>query len=248
MKNILFLDANFTAVLLVNEEQQGNTITVSFEADDTETQSVTITKGETTSTVTITPETENIIQLAETYWNYGDVTTLTLTKDGVDAGTIDIEFPEVLDTDSSLTGANGAYRMQGSKNVEQQIVDLQETIESVSSQVVDYILPETINQNPIEDGDDADVLIFKFFSNNNDEKSSFYSCVHLPVETTVEDDTYNDCDITITMTLDSTAVATTHQTYGDGDHILMLNFLLTGLAKGNHTFTVNFAPVGGAIN
>ena len=249
MKNLLFLDGNFTAVLLINEEQVGNTISLFVDADATETQSVTITKGETTQAVTITPSQENRIDLATTMWNYGDVTTLVLSKDGTEAGTVVIEFPEVLDTDSSLTGSEGAYKMQGSRNIEQQIIELQESIETVSSQVVDYILPTTISQEPIDDGDNENVLVFEFFSSNDDEKSSFYSCVHLPISTTVDEtlQIYHDCDITITLYLDSIPVVQTVQTYGDGDHILMLNYLMTGLTKGNHTLAVNFAPVGGSI-
>ena len=137
MKNMLYTDADFTAVLLVNEEQKGNSISIVVDADDTATQTVVITAGSASQTVTLTASSENTIALKPMYWNFGDVTTLTLNKGGSPAGTITIKFPDKIETDASLyETSTGNYTMQGSNSIEEQIVQLQEAISSISTHPV----------------------------------------------------------------------------------------------------------------
>ena len=249
MKNMLYTDADFTAVLLVNEEQKGNTISVVVDADSTATQSVVITAGSASQTVTLTASSSNTIKLQPALWNYGDVTTLTLNKGGSPAGTITITFPDKIETDASLyETSTGNYTMQGSNSIEEQIVQLQEELASISTQVIDYILPTSLSQSDIADGNNNTVLEFEFYSNEQDEKSSFYSLVQYTIATTVSNDVYDDCTLTITYILDGATVATIYDTSGDCRNALMLNFMLQNLSKGNHTFAVNFALSGGSMS
>ena len=139
--------------------------------------------------------------------------------------------------------------MQGSANFQQQIISLQEQIENISSQVVDYIKPTSIDQTPISDGDNHDIMTFEFYSSTEGEISSFYSLLNYEVETSVgTGDIYGDCTITFTFTLDGTQKATLMISGGDCYKETMLNFLLENLSKGNHTFVVNMAVSGGSIS
>ena len=252
MKNLLVLESDLEAVLLVNEEQVGNSIVLNITTDDTEDQRLVILKGETAQPdIELESDAENSVLLPNTAWNLGGVTTIQLFKgeDEEPTAAMTIEFPDILDTDSSLSGSAGVYKMQGSANFQQQIISLQEQIENISSQVVDYIKPTSIDQTPIADGDNHDIMTFEFYSSTEGEISSFYSLLNYEVETSVgTGDIYGDCTITFTFTLDGTQKATIMISGGDCYKETMLNFLLENLSKGNHTFVVNMAVSGGSIS
>ena len=250
MKNVLYFDSLFNVQLLKNEEQQENSIVFVIDADNTYPQVLEIVAGSVVETHNIIISEENTYVLPTTLWNLGDVTTVALKKGGSAIGTVTLTFPKVVDTDASLNQTSvGHYTMQGSDSIKQQIINLQESIENISSQVVDYILPTDINQDPIEDGSNADVLTFAFYSSVDGEKTSFYSCVVLDIATTVDEtnDIYNDCRFVAVLTLDGVEKAVFIETYGDGEHVLMMNFLLDNLSKGGHVLKVNFRVEGGSI-
>lgn len=119
---------------------------------------------------------------------------------------------------------------------------------NASSKVVDYILPSDIEESDIADGASSTILTFDFFNSSEGEKTSFYSEVNFEIETTADtvNDVYGDCELTVTIKLNNTTICTQKQTYGDGKHILFLNYLLTDLIKGGYTMTVKFALSGGS--
>lgn len=250
MKNVIYTNSDFEAFLLKNEEQQGNSIEIVIDADDTATQVLSITAGTVTETETITPETVNTYLLPPELWSYGDETTLTLNKDGTDTDSLVITFPDKVDTDASLNQTSvGRYTMQGSASLQEQIVNLQETIENISTQIIDYLTPTSIDQTPIADGENHNIMTFEFYSSTEGEKTSFYSLLNYEVETTVgTGDVYGDCTVVFTFTLDSVARATVTISGGDCYKETMLNFLLDNLSKGNHVFVVNMAVSGGSVS
>ena len=250
MKNVIYTDSEFMAFLLKNEEQQGNSIEFEIDADDTESQELTIVAGTTTETFTITPETINSYLLSPELWSYGGETVLTLNKDGTDTDSIVITFPDKVDTDASLNQTSvGHYSMQGSASLQEQIVSIQESIENISTQIIDYITPTSIDQTPIGNGENHDIMTFEFYSSTEGEKSSFYSLLNYEVETAVgTGDIYGDCTITFTFKLDNSSAATLIVSGGDCYKETMLNFLLENLSKGNHTFVVNMAVTGGSVS
>lgn len=252
MKNLIVFEPDLDAVLLVNEEQVGNSILFNITTDDAADQRLVITKGETAQPdIELESDAENSVILPNTTWQLGGTTTVQLFKgeDEEPTATIRIEFPDILDTDSTLSGSAGFYKMQGSASFQQQIISLQEQLENISSQVVDYIKPTSIDQTPISDGSNHDIMTFEFYSSTEGEISSFYSLLNYEVETTVgTGDIYGDCTITFTFTLDGTVKATLMISGGDCYKETMLNFLLENLSKGNHTFVVNMAVSGGSIS
>lgn len=251
MENLIYTDADLSAFLLANEEQSGNTIEVVIEADATASQELTITAGDASVTVQITPSSKNVVDVPAMLWNFGDVTTITLSKGGTDAGTITINFPGAIDSDAALneTETDNEFTMQGSASVQEQIVSLQESVERVSAQTLAYILPSAVDQSGIADGGNSTAETFEFEAGVEDVKVSFFTCIQFLASTTVTAaDAYEDLNLTITISLDGVAVATILQVYRDGRQVLMLNHLVENISKGNHTLTVNIAAAGGSVS
>lgn len=251
MKNVLYLDADFAATLLVNEEQTGNTITLVIDADDTAEQELLVTLGTVTESFEITASTENEILLEPALWNYGDVTVFVLNKGETACDPIYIKFPEAIDTDASLYQTSEAhYSMQGGNSIQAQIINIQTEIGDLFSQVIDYIHPSAVIQDPIADGGNNTALTFEFYDNIEGETVSFNTCFQFQIATSVDDqtDTYGDATLTATLAKDGVTVVTDVNTYGDGKKTLMLNYLLENMAKGNHTFTLNLALSGGSLS
>jgi len=251
MENIIYTDADLNAFLVANEEQSGNTIEVVIEADSTASQELTITAGDASVTVQITPSSKNVVDVPAMLWNFGDVTTITLSKGGTDAGTITINFPGAIDSDAALneTETDNEFTMQGSASVQEQIVSLQESVERVSAQTLAYILPSAVDQSSIADGGNSTTETFEFEAGAEDVKVSFFTCIQFLASTTVTAaDAYEDLNLTITISLDGVAVATILQAYRDGRQVLMLNHLVENISKGNHTLTLNIATAGGSVS
>lgn len=258
MKNILYFNNTMECVLLVNEAEEGNTIWLEIETDASTNPTLEILIDETTTTVDLEASTNNEYQLTTEYWNYGGTTSFRLVNDDYTSDYIVLNFPEVINTDSSLYFTSAEhYSMQGSFNVQQAVEDLQETdadqqiqIDDISLKILEYILPTSTSTSAIADGSNSNVLTFEFNNTQSGAKTSFYSCLNFTVATTVDSstDTYGDCTLTVTFKLDGTTIATLTETYGDGSKVLMLNYLLQNLNEGNHTFIVNFAVAGGSIS
>lgn len=161
---------------------------------------------------------------------------------------------------SGISFCRDTYEARGVQSQSEYITDIQaqlsalqrtaSEIKSLNEKTIDYLLPTTRDTSDIADGSNSDVLIFEFYSNKEDEKTSFYSCMTYDVETSADaqTETYGDYTLTAQIYLDGVSMETAVESGGDGHRITMLNYLMQGLTKGNHTFTVTFAVSGGAIS
>lgn len=163
----------------------------------------------------------------------------------------------------TLTGiqfCRDTFESRGTQNQSEYISDLQAQVEvlkrttseirNLSTKIVDYILPSNIEESNISSGSSSDVLEFNFYSNDADEKSSFYASFNFSISTNVnaQSESYGDCTLTITFIKDGTSVEVQTHTFGDGAYMLMLNYLLTNMGEGNHNFKVRFALSGGSMS
>lgn len=163
----------------------------------------------------------------------------------------------------TLTGVQycrDTFEARGTQNQSEYITDIQAQVnvlkrttnelKNLSTKIVDYILPTDIEESDIADGANSNVLTFEFYNSAEDEKSSFYSMIKFEVETTadLQNETYGDCSLTISFILDGQNREVFTQTYGDGNNVIMLNYLLDDLGQGNHTFIIKFALSGGNIS
>ena len=252
MKNVVYFEPDLNAVLLVNEEQVGNSIILHITTDDAENQKLGIMKDQTAlDDIDLESDAENVVELASTAWALGKITTIGLFKGESEdpVATAAFRFPEILNTDSTLSGGNGVYTMQGSSSTDYLLEQLQEQILTLSAQAVEYILPESIDVSTISDGSTHSILTFEFESKQEDEKVSFYAQMTYDIETAVDavNEIYTDCNITVTYKVDGQTLGISHQTYGDGDKILTLNYLLSNFPIGNHSFVVQITVDGGAL-
>lgn len=127
--------------------------------------------------------------------------------------------------------------------------ELSGDIQNLSAKLaVNYIFPYAVNTNPISDGSSAYVERFRFKCDRDGDTVSFYSQLSFVTETTVSNNTYNDCELTVTYELDGSTIATSKHTYDDGYAILTLNGCIAEPTAGDHTFDVKFALSGGSIS
>ena len=169
-------------------------------------------------------------------------------------------FPMLSRTLEGIQELTNKVNIKGKRNQTEFITDIRaqldalkrttQELKNASSQIVDYILPTDIEESGIADGSNSVVMTFSFYNSADDEKSSFYSEINFTIETTadLENDVFGDCTLTVTLTLDGQVLETITQTYGDGDFILFLNYLMRELDKGNHAFNVKFALSGGSLS
>lgn len=186
----------------------------------------------------------------------GDTIEYNVSSEGYGVDT----FLVLSRTLSGIQFCRDTYESRGVQNQSEYISDLQAQVDvlkrttnelkNLSSKIVDYILPANIEESDIASDSDSDIITFEFFSSSDDEKSSFYSSVNFDIETDVDTstDTYGDCTLTVTYTLDGTDVEVQTHTFGDGSYMIMMNYLLNDMDKNNHTFNVNFALSGGSMS
>ena len=163
-------------------------------------------------------------------------------------------------TISGLQFCRDTYESRGVQDQSEYISDLQAQVDvlkrttnelkNLSSKIVDYILPTDIEESNISSGSSSDVLEFEFYCNDEEEKSSFYSSLNFTIATDVDsnNDVYGDCTLTVTYYKDGTAVEVQTHTFGDGSFMVMLNYLLSNMSVGNHTFKIRFALSGGSMS
>jgi len=172
----------------------------------------------------------------------------TATLGGIKVGqNLSIDENGVLSaSDSYVLPAATASTLGGIKVGENLTID---NTGVLSAEAATKIVPATnISVSPIADGSNSDVLTFEFNCKKAVDMIEFFANVNLLVSTTVSNENYSDCVLTITYSLDDVVKATLNQTYRDGYNIVSLNYIITELTQGNHVFKVNFAPVGGSIS
>lgn len=161
---------------------------------------------------------------------------------------------------SGIQFCRDTYESRGVQDQSEYISDLQAQVDvlkrttnelkNLSSKIVDYILPTDIEESNISSGSSSDVLEFEFYCNDEEEKSSFYSSLNFTIATDVDsnNDVYGDCTLTVTYYKDGTAVEVQTHTFGDGSFMVMLNYLLSNMSVGNHSFKIRFALSGGSMS
>ena len=163
----------------------------------------------------------------------------------------------------TLTGVQfcrDTFEARGTQNQSEYITDVQaqvnvlrrttQEIRNLSTKIVDYILPTNIEESNIGSGSNSNIIEFEFNCSSEDEKSSFYASVNFDIETDadLQTETYGDCTLTVTYIKDGTNVEVQTHTFGDGSYMLMLNYLLSGMYKGLHSFNVKFSLSGGSLS
>ena len=135
------------------------------------------------------------------------------------------------------------------KETDSNLNDIRNELSNITALAsVFYVFPYYVISESIGDGVTAYIEKFQFSCETEGDAASFYSMISFEVETTVDNDTYNDCNVTVTYYLDGSLIKTATHTYGDGNAILTLNGCLTGLATGDHTFDVMFTVSGGSLS
>lgn len=135
------------------------------------------------------------------------------------------------------------------KDIRDDITDLGEQVSEISARAqIFYVFPYDILNDEITDGSERYALRFRFNCETNGDAVSFYSMVSFVVETTVNNNTYGDCVLTVKYLVDNVLKSTATHSYGDGNVILTLNGCATDLSAGDHTFDVMFAVSGGSIS
>jgi hypothetical protein len=125
---------------------------------------------------------------------------------------------------------------------------LQDEIDEINSRTsVDYVAPYQTISGGISDGGNAYALRFRVNVTRDGDTVAFHAMIGFEVETTVSNNNYGDCVLTVQYLLDDTVTATAYQTYGDGNQILTMNGCFKPSA-GEHTFDVKFAVAGGSLS
>lgn len=163
----------------------------------------------------------------------------------------------------TLTGVQfcrDTFEARGTQNQSEYITDVQaqvnvlrrttKEIRNLSTKIVDYILPTNIEESDIESGSNSNIIEFEFNCSSEEEKSSFYASVNFDIATDadLQTETYGDCTLTVTFIKDGTNVEVQTHTFGDGSYMLMLNYLLSNMYKGLHSFDVKFSLSGGSLS
>lgn len=163
----------------------------------------------------------------------------------------------------TLTGiqfCRDSFESRGTQNQSEYISDVQAQVEvlkrttteirNLSTKIVDYILPTNIEESSIASGSNSNIIEFEFNCSSEDEKSSFYASLNFDIATDadLQTETYGDCSLTVTFIKDGTAVEVQTHTFGDGSYMLMLNYLLSNMYKGLHSFIIKLALAGGSLS
>lgn len=161
---------------------------------------------------------------------------------------------------SGIQFCRDTFESRGTQNQSEYISDIQAEVEvlkrttteirNLSTKIVDYILPTNIEESDIASGSNSNVIEFEFYNSAENETTSLYASVNFDIATDadLQTETYGDCTLTVTYIKDGTNIEVQTHTFGDGSYMLMLNYLLQNLSKGNHTFKIKFALSGGALS
>lgn len=254
MKNILQFDENFDCVLLVNEANETNSIWFEVRTNDSADQELEIMIDGVTTTVSLTSDAMNKVQLENQYWNFGGTSSVRLVNADAQSEYVVLVFPEIITTEAALfQSAERQYSLQGQYNVEQAIDsvrnDMQGQINDVNERMLAFIPPHTVDRESISNGSTRDVLLFKFNCTQANPAVIFNSLLAYRVQTVVlSGSTYVDAMVTITFLLDDVQVSSMTQTFGDGQHLIMLNYKMENLTADNHVFKVRIGVDGGILS
>jgi hypothetical protein len=124
--------------------------------------------------------------------------------------------------------------------------NLQQYIEENSG--AKFLWPTMTNDDPIADGDTAQILEWNFEC-AEDAEIAIHATISFEIETTyTEDVLYGDAVLTLTLKLDGTVFETYVETYGDGDHVLTISHIIQMEIAGIHSITAEITMAGGDLN
>lgn len=118
--------------------------------------------------------------------------------------------------------------------------DLTSTIINMSSK---FLVPSLTDTSAISDGTNLDMITWTFDAEGGIVIANVMMNYTVAVTTPG-----TDCTVTYTWELDGTTVDTQTATYGDGDVIENLTYLLSGMTKGVHILVLNVGASGGGLS
>lgn len=130
--------------------------------------------------------------------------------------------------------------------VQSKVTSQSKTIEELKNSALIYLWPNSVNDNPIGDGETSTVLEWTFEC-AADAEIGIMATLNFSIETSLETDTYTDATLTAELKLDGDEFETLTQTYGDGDQILTISHLIKMLGDGIHTITIDLTMEGGDL-
>lgn len=152
--------------------------------------------------------------------------------DGYDACKEDLEELQVQE--------NGTYNAEALDKV-----GFSEVVVDVPDRDYAYLEPQMKKLTPIADGGSSVVLAF-YFNLEVATRVRFYSTLNFAIALTTAG---TPAQVTVTYGWDSEASPTPiTQTYGEGNHVLTVDFLLPELSAGSHLFSVRLGITGGALS
>ena len=77
---------------------------------------------------------------------------------------------------------------------------------------------------------------------------ALFTTINCLISTTFVNNTYDDATLTITYKIDGATSDTIIQTYGDGNQIITLSYLIHIASIGLHTISVYFGMSGGSLS
>jgi hypothetical protein len=122
------------------------------------------------------------------------------------------------------------------------------SIEELKESAIKFLWPTMTNDDPIADGDTAQILEWNFEC-AEDAEIAIHATISFEIETTyTEDVLYGDAVLTLTLKLDGTVFETYVETYGDGDHVLTISHIIQMEIAGIHSITAEITMAGGDLN
>jgi hypothetical protein len=166
----------------------------------------------------------------------------TLTVDGTSKKIYGKQYSTVSVSQTQLTGDPiGTITVDGNST----------TLYAPTAPVVsNYRLlePSLVSTNPIADGASNEVMEWVIQTEETNIDIALFTTVNVLISTTVSSDVYGDATLTITYKVDGTTLDTLEQTYGDGNQVITLSYLIHIASVGLHTISVYFGMSGGSLS
>ena len=147
--------------------------------------------------------------------------------------------PNAKDTNGSVSRAISGINQTVTANTK--------NIEELKQSAIVFLLPTQTDDDPIDDGDSNTVATWVIQCAEGAEVAIHFT-LGFEVETTaVADTSYGDAELTAIIKVDGTTEETLTETYGDGEHILTINHIMTMATEGIHEITIDVSMSGGDL-
>lgn len=147
--------------------------------------------------------------------------------------------PALADAESKTDKSLGGVRSSVTYNTR--------SIEELRESAIRFLFPTLIDDSAISDGDSNTVLQWDYECADGAE-IAIHATIGFEIETTATANvSYTDAELTVTLKLDGTAFESYTETYGDGEHTLTINHIITMEVDGIHTITAEISMSGGDL-